>query len=265
MNNKLLRNGLGLALVFGLMAQTFAHSPYENLIAEQKVKHVGLAAAAQTGKGADLDKALKALCQKGETKALKKQGITNASFYKKLLPDGRTWYVVYFDYKGENYLKAAESFEKAAPELAVLVDSHPRAKVHGAAWLQMEWVCFIRGVMDESLPTQSASCLVTRIKPEKEELYRTLHQTVWPGVIDQLARSNNRNVSVFFMELGDELFEFLYLEYVGHDAAADGASSKVDPCTLRWWALTDDCQDPLPEVKDGGIWAGMERIEAVAK
>jgi len=90
-------------------------------------------------------------------------------------------------------------------------------------------------------------------------MYRTLHQAVWPGVVDQLARSNNRELSIFLVEIGDEIYEFLYVEYIGSDAAKDGNSSKTDPCTLRWWKLTDACQIPLPDVKEG-IWAGMDAV-----
>ena len=101
--------------------------------------------------------------------------------------------------------------------------------------------------------------IVTRIKPEKEQLYRSLHQTVWPGVSDQLIRTHNRNLSIFLVELGDDIYEFLYVEYVGDNAEADGQASKEDPCTVRWWKLTDACQLPLPDQKEG-IWSGMESV-----
>ena len=175
------------------------------------------------------------------------------------MTDKQTWYWVYFDYHGKNYLKAGNAFEKAAPQLAELVQPHPRAVKYGVTWLQMEWICYLPALRDDKLPTQTKVGIVTRIKPEKEEQYRTLHQTVWPGVVDQLARSNNRNLSVFLVEIGNEIYEFLYLEYVGKNAAADDASSKSDPCTLRWWKLTDACQLPLPNVKEG-IWAGMDAV-----
>ena len=232
--------------------------PYEDRIASGNT-HVGLLAPAMAGKEADLDQALKCLTCKDCTEALKKQNITNLSAQKKVLPDNKTWYWVYFDYKGKDYLKAVNAFEKAAPGTSTFIDPHPRAKNYGTSWLQMEWICYIRGVMDSEIPAKSKAATVTRVIPKMEELYRSLHQAVWPGVIDQLARTNNRNLSIFLAEIGDEIYEFLYLEYVGNDAAADDKSSKPDPCTLRWWKLTDACQDPLPEVKTG-TWAGMDTV-----
>jgi len=245
---------LGVMIVMA-GARAFAFSPYESLIAAGKTTYVGLIAAAQPGKTAELDKALQTL----DAAALKKQGITNLSVHKKALPDKNDWYWVYFDYKGKDYLKAVNSFEKAGTGLAKFIEPHPRAKKYGTTWLQMEWICYLPALKDDKRPTQSKAAIVTRIKPEKEMEYRTLHQTVWPGVSDQIARTNNRNLSVFLVELGDEIYEFLYLEYIGSDADADGKASKADPCTLRWWKLTDACQLPLPEVKDG-IWAGMDAV-----
>jgi len=233
--------------------------PYEDRIVDGKTSYVGLLASAKAGKEAEFDKALQCLTCKECAKALKKQGITNISANRKVLTDKKTWYWVYFDYKGKDYLKAVNTFEKVTPAMAAFIDPHPRARTYGTSWLQMEWINYIRGVMDDDIPTKRKTCVVTRIIPKNEELYRTLHQTVWPGVIDQLARTNNRNLSIFLSEIGDEIYEFLYLEYVGNDPVADDKSSKADPCTLRWWKLTDACQDPLPEVKDG-IWAGMDSV-----
>jgi len=241
------------------ISQALAFSPYEAWLANDKTGHVGLIAAAKPGKVVDLDKALECLTCKKCTGALKHEGITNLCVQKKVLTDQKTWYWAYFDYKGKDYLKAVNAFEKAAPGLAEFIEPHPRAKTYGTAWLQMEWINHLPAVYNDKRSTQKKVAVVTRIKPEKEEQYRTLHQTVWPGVSDQIARSNNRNLSIYLVELGDEIYEFLYLEYVGKDADADDKSSKSDPCTLRWWKLTDACQLPLPDVKEG-IWSGMDTV-----
>jgi L-rhamnose mutarotase len=126
----------------------------------------------------------------------------------------------------------------------------------------MGWINHIRGVPDDKMPTRQMVACVTRVKPEKEEQYRILHQTVWPGVTDQMVRSNYRNFSIYFVEIGDELYELFYFEYVGSDIDADNNLSKEDPCTLRWWKLTDVCQNPLPDAK-GGIWAAMDQVVPV--
>jgi L-rhamnose mutarotase len=249
-----------LGVLFGACAtRAPAFSPYEQSIAVSKTTRVGLLAAAAEGKEADLDKAIRSLCCEKGARALGKAGISNLSVCKKVLTDKKTWYWAYFDYRGQDYLKAVNAFEKAANVPAGLIDAHPRAKTYGTSWLQMEWINYLRGSTDQKTPTKKTVNVVTRIKPEKEEQYRTLHQTVWPGVTDQLARSNNRNLSVFLAEMGDEIYEFLYVEYIGTDAAADDKASKSDPATLRWWKLTDACQLPLPDVKEG-IWAGMEAV-----
>ncbi len=100
--------------------------------------------------------------------------------------------------------------------------------------------------------------MATRLKPEKEMDYRLYHQATWPGVVDQMARGNNRNFSIFLVEIGDELYKFFYVEYCGDDSEADGAMNAADPSNQRWWRHTDPCQEPLEE--EGGIWAPMRRL-----
>lgn len=248
-----------LALVICSLV-SLAFSPYEEYIATHKMKYAALIAAAEKGKEAELDKALSALFEKKHIKALKKNDITNLSVHKKILTNKQTWYMIYFDYEGKNYLDAAKDFEQAAPDLKKFVKPHPRARKYGTSWLQMEWICYIRGVMDKKLPSEQKIAMVTRIKPEKEQLYRSLHQGIWPGVTDQMARANNRNFSIFLVEIGEEIYEFFYFEYVGKDIEADGKASAEDACNIRWWKNTDSCQDPLPDAK-GSVWSGMDPVE----
>jgi len=118
----------------------------------------------------------------------------------------------------------------------------------------MEWINYIRGLDTEREPTQVLS-MVTTIKPEKESDYRSLHQTVWPGVVDQMIRGNNRNFCIFLAEIEDTLYEFFYLEYMGIDSEKDDQMNKEDPVNQRWWAQTGPCQQPLPGETE--IWASM--------
>ena len=134
---------------------------------------------------------------------------------------------------------------------------HPRAKQYGTTWLQLEWINHIRASQKNGAPADRFA-MATRIKPEREQEYRALHQTVWPGVVDQMVRGNYRNFSIFLVEIDDELYEFFYVEYVGTDAAKDGEMNKADPCNQRWWKLTDPCQDPLPDAD--GIWSMMDKV-----
>ena len=245
-----------LCLLPGLSA--FGFSSYENRLLAGDQTHMALIAAAKDGEPAELQTALKSLNEKKATKAFKKAKISNISSFTKEL-QGKTWIMVYFDYDGNTYLDAVNAFEstEVSQKIMPLVEAHPRAKKYGTTWLQMEWMCYIRGAQKKGAPT-SKLAMVTRIKPEKEQEYRVLHQSVWPGVVDQMARSNNRNFSIFFTEIGDELYEFFYLEYVGSDAKKDGEMSSSDPFNLRWWKITDACQNPLPDAD--GIWSMMDKV-----
>jgi len=235
-------------------------SPYEGHMLAAKVKRAALIAAVKPGQEGAMDSGLKWLANKKAVKALKKANITNLSCYRRVL-GGKTWVMIYFDYAGDDYLRAAADFESAGSAIDALklhVDPHPRAKRYGATWLQMEWICYIRGARSEE-EAKNSLAMVTTIKPEKEAEYRLLHQAVWPGVCDQMARGNNRHFSIFLTEIGETLYEFFYLEYVGTDPKKDSQMDRTDPVNLRWWKQTDPCQTPLPGKE--GIWSMMDKIE----
>jgi L-rhamnose mutarotase len=97
---------------------------------------------------------------------------------------------------------------------------------------------------------------VIRLRPEKESEYRALHAAVWPGVLEQIARSNIRNYSIFLRD--GTLFS--YFEYVGDDFEADMTAIATDPVTQRWWQLTDPCQEPVPSAAQGERWAPLEEV-----
>lgn len=254
---------LGLCfLVFVNAPEAEAFSPYENYLLSGRDTHVGLIAQVKTGKEADLAKAIGLLKEPANEKKLAKAGIRDLTAFQHEL-QGNEWVFIYFTYAGgKDYLGAAEAFEKAAPAtaaLAELITPHPRATTYGRQWLQMEWINYIRGKNVEGPPKELLS-MVTMVRPEKEDQYRTLHQTVWPGVVDQMARGNGRNFSIFLVELGDELYEFFYVEYVGSDSTKDDARNQADPINQRWWKFTGQCQAPLPGAE--GIWSKMEPIVA---
>lgn len=236
-----------------------AFSPYENHLQTADVKRVALIASVKPGQEAATDATLKSLHDKQTSKALKKNNITNLSCYTKKL-SGKTWVMIYFDYSGDDYLSAARSFEAAGSaitDLSKLTDPHPRATSYGTTWLQMEWICYIRGSASDE-KSQNTYAMVTTIKPEKEREYRLLHEAVWPGVVDQMARGNNRNFSIFLVEIDDSIYEFFYVEYVGSDQEKDSEMDRTDPANIRWWKLTDPCQTPLPGAK--GIWSMMGKV-----
>lgn len=94
------------------------------------------------------------------------------------------------------------------------------------------------------------------VRPEAIEEYERLHADVWPGVLDQIRRSNIRNYSIF--RDGSQLFA--YFEYIGDDFAADMAAMAADPETKRWWALTDAMQEPVPDREPDTWWKTLREV-----
>lgn len=236
----------------------FAFSPYENHLQTGQQTHVALMASASDEKIEELTDALKTLNTKQAAKAFKKVKISNVSSYTKQL-QGKTWILVYFDYDGETYLQAAAAFEStpAAKALTPLLEPHPRAAGYGNHWLQLEWINYIKGAGPTKNPPNRFA-MVTRLKPEKEAEYRWLHQNTWPGTVDRMTRMEYHDFSIFLVELGDELYEFFYVEFVGTDAGKDKMGSLADPTYERWIKYTDPCQNPLPDAD--GIWSMMTKI-----
>ena len=95
-----------------------------------------------------------------------------------------------------------------------------------------------------------------RLRPDAIQAYEALHAAPWPGVLDQIRRSNIRNYTIY----RDGLELFASFEYVGDDFAADMAAMAADPETQRWWALTDALQEPLPDREPGSWWMDLREI-----
>jgi L-rhamnose mutarotase len=95
-----------------------------------------------------------------------------------------------------------------------------------------------------------------RVRPERIEEYERLHAEAWPGVLEQIRRSNIRNYSIY--RHGNDLFA--YFEYVGDDFEADMAAMAADETTQRWWAQTDAMQNPLPDRAPDSWWLTMEEV-----
>ncbi len=100
------------------------------------------------------------------------------------------------------------------------------------------------------------------VKPEKLEEYMKLHADVWPAVEQRMYDSNMRNFSIYshVMPADGRTYLFMYYEYIGTDFAADMAAMAADETTQKWWSLTDPCQDPLPNRKEGEWWASMQEV-----
>ncbi len=97
---------------------------------------------------------------------------------------------------------------------------------------------------------------VIKVDPESLDQYIELHAHTWPGVLEQISRSNIRNYSIF---LKDD-YLFAYFEYIGEDFEKDMAKMAEDSVTREWWKLTDPMQIPLETRKEGEWWASMEEV-----
>lgn len=97
---------------------------------------------------------------------------------------------------------------------------------------------------------------VIKIRPEKLEEYKELHANPWPGVLEQITKSNIRNYSIYLKDG----YLFSYFEYTGNDFEADMAEMAKDSVTQAWWKLTDPCQEPLSTRAEGEWWASMEEV-----
>ncbi len=110
------------------------------------------------------------------------------------------------------------------------------------------------------------------LRPEWVDRYKVLHEHVFPGVLERLARSHIRNYSIFSGLARDDvntgpagpaLTLFSHLEYTGADYTADMAAIAADETTKQWWTLTDPMQVPLPERAEGDWWAALPEWHAV--
>lgn len=102
---------------------------------------------------------------------------------------------------------------------------------------------------------------VVGVRAEKLVEYKKLHAAIWPTVAKAVKEANIRNYSIYLRKLPDgKYYLFSYLEYVGDDFKADMAKLAANPEAKRWWSLTDPCQEPLADRKEGEWWASMEEV-----
>lgn len=98
--------------------------------------------------------------------------------------------------------------------------------------------------------------MAARIKPDKITEYKRLHAAVWPEVTEALTACGIFNYSIY---MHDDL-AFGYLEYSGDDLAADLAAMAGNPTLDRWEEICDECQVPISDNPDSGLWTMMEEI-----
>ncbi len=238
-------------------------SPYENRLQGENFRRVGLIAFVRQGSEA----ALSALMKKAPANLsarLAALRIGNVNVFMKSIGE-RTYLFTFLEYQGtavaeieaiSNVLGGDVWFSTLSEHL----EAHPRAAAAGRLWLRMEFM----NAIGPTLPFPAGGRpfvrfgLMSSLKPECELTYRTLHQTNWPGVIDQMGRSHYRYWISFMVEFGTKLLLFTYCEYVGDDKAADDAAMATDPVTQRWWTHTEPCLNPL--VPGNGSWTPMVHL-----
>jgi L-rhamnose mutarotase len=97
---------------------------------------------------------------------------------------------------------------------------------------------------------------VIRVKPERLEEYRTLHDNIWLEVQTALKAANIQNYSIFWHD--NTLFG--YLEYTGSDWQADQRLIGSFPRLDEWSVLTAAMQEPLESRATGEWWANMTEV-----
>lgn len=103
--------------------------------------------------------------------------------------------------------------------------------------------------------------MVTGLRPEKIDEYKSLHAKVWPDVLKTIKACNIHNYSIYLKNIDDRWYLFSYFEYTGKDFNEDMEKMKKDSITRQWWKVTAPCQLPLPDAAaKGETWSGMEEV-----
>lgn len=234
-------------------------SPYENRLRSTSLRPCGFIAYIRPGQTAALRERTAILDEITRTRWTQ-CGLTNVTLFCETTSAHHTVFV----YLDSGHATAEEAlliilsdswFESLAPHLT----PHPRATA-GATWQPVELI----NIIGPTLPLPSdphriaREGYITRLKPDCELTYRTLHQTNWPGVVDQMRRSQRLSWITFLIELGEELWLLTYSEYLGEDSAADDALMAADPVTQRWWRHTEPCLDSISPLHPS--WTPMDSL-----
>ena len=231
------------------------------------VKRVGMVTGIKPDKIAYY-KELHAKPWPGVVKMIRACNIRKFSIYLHQI-EGQYFLFGYYEYVGRDF-KADMAKMAADPETQrwwketdPCQSPLPMAAEKNQIWTEIEEVFHSDGAKDV-IP--DPACYkrfgtITGLKYEKEEEYRTLHQTTWPGVLKQIKEANIRNYSIYLVEIQDKLYLMSYLEYAGKSMDSDFANIGKDATTRRWWKHTDPCQIPLPgAAAKGKIWDDMEEV-----
>lgn len=210
---------------------------------------------------------------KGMAAAFEKHNIKNLQMFTESVGGKFVLLATYDAPRGSDY---AQSWAEAAKDAVAgpwlekvnhHVSPHPRVAGTEHKWVRCETICKIRpdrikASKDAKKNPPTWHAAITGLRKKKEAEYRTLHQTVWPGVIDAIGNAGITRFDIFLTELGDEVFIFYLFEHTGSDFDAEMKSIANDPSTQRWWSFTDACQKPLPAAAARKeIWEPMEPLK----
>mgnify|MGYP003653530062 CR=1 FL=1 len=235
-------------------------SPYENRLHTENFRRIGLFAQVKSGHETTVSTLTSEEPSTEFREAWQAAGLTNV-VVSSLATDNGLLLFTYLEYHGVSAEEAAANVSQAPwfRNLADHIVPHPRTAT-GACWMPMETINIIGPTVPlppSPNPVQKIG-MVTQLEPSTELTYRTLHQTNWPGVVDQMTRSNRRYWVTFLIELGEALWLFTYTEYIGENMAADNAAMAKDPVTQRWWKHTQPCLKPISD--EPGSWTTMRPL-----
>lgn len=97
---------------------------------------------------------------------------------------------------------------------------------------------------------------VIKMKSDRLDEYKKLHEAVWPNVLKMIRECNIRNYSIYYKDG----YLFSYFEYIGEDYEADMVKMAEDPVAQEWWSICKPCQEPLDTRKEGEWWAEMQEV-----
>lgn len=235
-------------------------SPYENRIHAEGFRRIGLFATVTPGHESAIADLTRDPPSAEVRAAWQAEGLSHVVVNSLATAEGVLLFA-YLEWAHGSAEAAAQKVSRAVWFDALSAHLSPHARVTpGDTWMPMENI----NVIGPTLPlppdknrTQRLG-LVTQLDPAAELTYRTLHQTNWPGVVDQMARSHCRYWVTFLIEIGETLWLFTYCEYVGTNRAADNAATAADPVTQRWWKHTQPCLKPV-STEPGG-WTSMRSL-----
>ncbi|MGJ8640744.1 MAG: L-rhamnose mutarotase [Opitutaceae bacterium] len=233
-------------------------SPYENRLNAEDFRRIALIAEIAPDRQANLRAILQAQPETLRADCAE-VGICHLHLYTEQI-ESRVVIFVYFESEQLDQDSAASDLKSSSPwwgEVEACLLPHPRASATDAPWQRAEFINVIAGNTARDRVIGEPMGLVAGMIPSKELWYRTLHQTNWPGVIDQMARSHHQNWTTFMIEWGTDLLLFTHVEYLGTDKSKDAAAMAADPITQRWWTHTEPCLKSIHE--SGNTWAQMAR------